>query len=149
MKLNPAKLTKKKAASTGAAFSLTPKQSMFVKEYLIDLNATQAAIRAGYSEKTAGQIGEQNLKKLEIAKAIQDEMDKRGEKIDITSENVLESIVRIRGKAEKAERYGDALKANELLGKHLMLWKESGSKENPLNVIHKVERTIIRPDGNS
>ena len=49
---------------------LTAKQERFVAEYLIDLNATQAAIRAGYSKKTAGQIGEQNLKKLEIAAAV-------------------------------------------------------------------------------
>ena len=42
----------------------THKQQCFVEEYLVDLNATQAAIRSGYSEKMAGQIGEQNLKKI-------------------------------------------------------------------------------------
>lgn len=46
--------------------SLTDKQEKFCREYVIDLNATQAAIRAGYSEKTAGQIGFENLKKPEI-----------------------------------------------------------------------------------
>lgn len=50
---------------------LTDKQERFVEEYLVDLNATQAAIRAGYSQKTAGQIGFDNLKKPEIAEAIQ------------------------------------------------------------------------------
>ena len=49
---------------------LTPKQAMFVREYLIDLNATQAAIRAGYKEKNAAVIGCQNLIKLNIAAAI-------------------------------------------------------------------------------
>ena len=43
---------------------------MFVEEYIIDLNATQAAIRAGYSKKTAGQIGEQNLKNLKFNKLL-------------------------------------------------------------------------------
>ncbi|MBP5144120.1 terminase small subunit, partial [Pseudomonas chlororaphis] len=43
--------------------ALTQKQRLFVDEYLIDLNATQAAIRAGYSKRTAGQIGDENLKK--------------------------------------------------------------------------------------
>ncbi len=52
--------------------NLTPKQQRFVEEYLIDLNATQAAIRAGYSEKTANEIGAENLAKPSIAKAIQD-----------------------------------------------------------------------------
>lgn len=74
---------------------LTPKQSMFVIEYLIDLNATQAAIRAGYSEKTAGQIGEQNLKKLEVAEAIQEAMDKRAAKIEITSDTVLQELAKL------------------------------------------------------
>ena len=50
---------------------MTPKQEIFVREYAIDLNATQAAIRAGYSEKTAYSIGQENLKKPEIAAARQ------------------------------------------------------------------------------
>ncbi|HEN6657431.1 TPA: terminase small subunit, partial [Streptococcus agalactiae] len=50
---------------------LTLKQQKFIDEYIICGNATDAAIKAGYSKKTAGQIGEQNLKKLEIKQAIQ------------------------------------------------------------------------------
>lgn len=50
---------------------MTPKQQRFVEEYLVDGNATQAAIRAGYSEKTASAIGHENLKKPEIAAALQ------------------------------------------------------------------------------
>lgn len=49
---------------------MTPKQQRFVEEYLIDLNATQAAIRAGYSASTAHSIGHENLSKPEIADAI-------------------------------------------------------------------------------
>jgi phage terminase small subunit len=74
---------------------LTPKQSIFVKEYLIDLNATQAAIRAGYSEKTAYSIGEENLKKPVIAAAIQEAMDKRGTRTEITADRVLEEIAKL------------------------------------------------------
>lgn len=55
--------------------ALTDKQRRFVEEYLVDLNATQAAIRAGYSKKTAGQIGDENLRKPEIAKAVQEEQE--------------------------------------------------------------------------
>lgn len=50
--------------------NLTPKQQRFVEEYLIDLNATQSAIRAGYSEKTADSIGLQLLRKTQVAEAI-------------------------------------------------------------------------------
>jgi phage terminase small subunit len=49
---------------------LTPKQQRFVEEYIVDLNATQAAIRAGYSQKTAQEIGSENLSKPLIAEAI-------------------------------------------------------------------------------
>ena len=52
------------------ATKLTPKQNRFVEEYLIDLCATRAAVRAGYSEKTARQIGSENLSKPAIQEAI-------------------------------------------------------------------------------
>ena len=54
---------------------LTPKQKAFCDEYLIDLNATQAAIRAGYSEKTANRIGNENLSKLDIQNSIKELMN--------------------------------------------------------------------------
>jgi phage terminase small subunit len=109
--------------------NLTPKQQKFVREYLIDLNATQAAIRAGYSSKTAGQIGEQNLKKLEIAKAIQEAMNEREKRTEITQDMVLADIEAIKRHAMKdaidaqgnkvMNNYPAALKAAELQCKHL------------------------------
>lgn len=74
---------------------ITPKQQRFVEEYLVDLNATQAAIRAGYSRKTARQIGEQNLSKLDIQSAITKAREKRSERTQITVDRVLEEIARI------------------------------------------------------
>lgn len=71
---------------------LTEKQLMFCKEYLIDLNATQSAIRAGYSEKTAIVIGSENLAKPNIQAKIQEFMSKRSEKIQITSDDVLRRL---------------------------------------------------------
>ena len=75
--------------------NLTPKQQRFVEEYLIDLNATQAAIRAGYSEKTAQQMGSENLLKPVIAKAIQEAQNKRAEQTQIDSAYVLKRLVEI------------------------------------------------------
>lgn len=75
--------------------ALTAKQQRFVEEYLIDLNATQAAIRAGYSEKTARQIGEQNLSKLDIAKAIQSGKAERLKRTAINADYVLNRLVEI------------------------------------------------------
>ena len=77
------------------AKELTPKQQMFCKEYLIDLNATQAAIRAGYSAKTAEWIGPQLLGKSHVAAEIQDKMDKRAAKIEITADKVLQEIAKM------------------------------------------------------
>jgi len=71
---------------------LTAKQSAFVTEYLKDLNATQAAIRAGYSEKTAGSIGEENLKKPEIAKAIELAMQERSKRTQIDADWLLKRL---------------------------------------------------------
>ena len=71
---------------------LTPKQAMFCKEYLVDLNATQAAIRSNYSKKTAGRIGQQNLQKVDIQAEIQKMMDKRADKVEITADKVLTEI---------------------------------------------------------
>lgn len=120
---------------------LTAKQQMFVKEYLVDLNATQAAIRAGYSAKTARQIGEENLSKPDVAAAVKVEMDKRAQKTEITAEEVLKSIKRIAALAEASEEYGPALKGQELLGKHLKLFvdKIEHSGGISLNVVNEFQ----------
>ena len=68
---------------------LTAKQMRFVREYLVDLNATQAAVRAGYSEDTAAQIGYENLQKPEIKKAIDDEEERRAQRTLIDADEVV------------------------------------------------------------
>lgn len=109
------------------AGTLTPKQQAFVREYLVDLNATQAAIRAGYSKKTAGVVGHENLNKPDIAKAIQIEMDKRAARTEITADYVLNGIRDVTERSAKegeAHNPGAALKGFELLGRHLKLFTD-------------------------
>ena len=84
------KVMRKKRIS--AKPKLTVKQSLFVKEYLADLNATQAAIRAGYSEKTAKEIGHENLTKPHIAAVVAEAMSKRSEKAETSAEYVLDRL---------------------------------------------------------
>ena len=72
---------------------LTDKQELFCQEYLIDLNGTQAAIRAGYSEKTAAVIASENLIKPDIAARLKELMLERTESLEITTEYVLKTIV--------------------------------------------------------
>lgn len=118
---------------------LTPKQQRFVAEYLVDLNATQAAIRAGYSTRTAGSVGSENLKKPEIAAAVQAERAKLASRTGISQDYVLS---RLKENAERAMqavpmmdddggslgifRYDGAVanRALELIGKHLGLFTE-------------------------
>lgn len=125
---------------------LTPKQALFVKEYLVDLNATQAAIRAGYSAKTAYSIAEENLRKPEIAKAIQEASKQRAAKVDISAEYVLQTIKNTIERCAQAEPVLDrdgvptgeykfdstaVLKGSELLGKYLKLFTDRTEISNP------------------
>lgn len=75
--------------------SLTLKQAQFVREYLVDLNATQAAIRCGYSAKTAEQQASRLLRNVKIASAVQDAMAKRAARTEITADRVLQELAKI------------------------------------------------------
>ena len=107
---------------------LTPKQARFIEEYLVDLNATQAAIRAGYSARAATAIGNENLTKPYIQAAIQIAQLARSERTQITVDKVLEDIELIKLNAMQQEddgkmiNHAGALKACELQGKHLKMF---------------------------
>lgn len=129
---------------------MTKKQKRFCDEYLIDCNATQAAIRAGYSEKTAYSIGVENLKKLEIKSYIEQELERiRDNNIADAAEvmKYLTSVLRGESLAEivvvegdgdgcssarrinKAPDEKERLKAAELLGKRYSLFKDNMTLE--------------------
>lgn len=74
---------------------LTAKQQRFVKEYLVDLNATKACIRAGYSVKSADKIGSQLLGKSGVAAAIAAAQEKLAKKLEITQERVLREYAKL------------------------------------------------------
>lgn len=103
--------------------ALTAKQALFVKEYLVDLNATGAAVRAGYSEKTAKVIGHENLTKPDIAAAIAKAQQKRAEKVEITAEWVLNKYIGIIERCEKTDPQ-TARGALDSVGKHLGMFKD-------------------------
>jgi len=77
---------------TSADKKLTPKQQLFVDEYLIDFNATQSAIRAGYSKKTAYFQGPRLLKNVDVCLEITKAMERRSEKTRIDAEGVLRRL---------------------------------------------------------
>lgn len=108
---------------------LTPKQKLFVAEYLVDLNATQAAIRAGYSEKRASEIGYQLLQKTTVQAEIQEAMADREERTGVTQDRVVAELERVafaeaHDYADTNLKYANKLKALELLGRHLGMFTD-------------------------
>ena len=144
-----------------ASKPLTAKQQLFVSEYLKDLNASQAARRAGYSSKVAAEIGYENLKKPHIAAAIQEAFTQRIERTKIDADYVLRQAVKVHERCMQAVPVLDkkgcptgeyrfdaagACRALELIGKHvdIQAFKEqhehTGANGGPI-----VWRTEIMP----
>lgn len=138
---------KKQLKQTG---ELSPRVLLFVKEYLIDLNGLQAAIRAGYSEKTAGQQASRLLTNVKVQALIEAGMAERSKRTEITADYVLTTIVETieRCKQEIEPVYagrgedrhftgefifdsGAVLKGCELLGKHLKLFTDKFEHAGP------------------
>ncbi len=104
--------------------NLTPKQERFVEEYLIDLNATQAAIRAGYSEKTAKEIGSENLTKPNIAKAIQEAQESLSNKTQLTVDMIVNGLLKEAQDYAEGSTQSARVSAWAHLGKHLGMFKD-------------------------
>ena len=116
---------------------LTLKQRRFIEEYLIDFNATKAAIRAGYSENSAGQIGEQNLKKLEIKSEIDRLTAQMTEKAIVTKEMVLQGLL------DEARMYDDGASHSARVSAWAHLGKHLGIFTDKLELGGKVEVTSL------
>lgn len=132
---------------------LTDKQQRFVDEYLIDLNATQAAIRAGYSEKTAKSIGQENLTKPDIAKAIEEAKKQVSKRTELTVDMVVNGLLKEAQDYAEGSTQSARVSAWAHLGKHLGMFTEkvqhSGPDGGPVQVATKATLTIkvVKPDG--
>ena len=111
--------------------NLTPKQQRFVEEYLIDQNATQAAIRAGYSEKTAQEIGSENLSKPMVAKAIAEAQEKLSNKAQVTVEMVVQGLLNEAKDLSEGSTQSARVSAWAHLGKHLGMFKDKIEHTGP------------------
>jgi len=120
---------------------MTPKQQRFVDEYLIDLNATQAAIRAGYSEKTAASVGSENLTKPEIKQAVEAGKAEGAAKLGITREVIL------RGLLKEAQFYGDGATHGARVSAYTALGKftEGETLNVRGDIVTRVENHIVDP----
>ncbi len=131
---------------------LTPKQAAFVAEYVKDSNATQAAIRAGYSEKTAGAIGFENLQKPEIIEALQvvhstalQVVAQRTTEAIGSAAWIIEQAAETHREARVAEQFGPAVSALALMSKPLKEFSEkhvlSGDPEFPVTIERRTRST--------
>ncbi|GAB6096412.1 terminase small subunit [Desulfatiferula olefinivorans] len=114
---------------------LTAKQEMFVNEYIIDLNATQAAIRAGYSPKTAAEQGVRLLRNIKVQEAIQAAMAERAERTDLKADTVVDELktvafVPLHEISERGGSWAVKVRALELLMKHLGLFEKDNSQQD-------------------
>lgn len=117
--------------------NLTPKQEQFCREYVIDFNATQAAIRAGYSENGAEVQGCRMLSNANIQELIKSLQDTTAEKLQITKEMIVENIKSIAFSETAKDR--DRLAGSELLGKVLGIF-EKDNRQKTDNITIKVSR---------
>jgi phage terminase small subunit len=138
---------------------LTPKVELFCLEYLVDLNATQATIRAGYSPASAASIGSENLTKPEIASRVHELLQARAERVQVDGDWVLKRLVMIAercsaplpamqmtmaGYVQKKTPEGEgvfefdalgATKSLELIGKHVgMFEKHNKQKQGDVTI---------------
>lgn len=139
---------------------LTDKQEMFCKEYIVDMNATQAAIRAGYTEKSARVTACKMLTNANIEERITELVKERAERVLIDADWVLVSAKRVFDRCMQDEQviiageptgeykfeHSGANKALEIIGKHVKVKafdgdKDESNKEN--EIIHKVQIEVI------
>lgn len=135
---------------------LTPKQQRFVEEYLVDLNASAAARRAGYSARTANRMASENLSKPDVAAAIAERRGKVSEQTGRTIAAVMADLAMVRinamelvddpGTGTRTMRsHKDALRALELEGKHLGAFDERMRLLGPDGGPVKVTRIDLVP----
>ena len=135
------------------ANTLTEKERIFADEYIKTTNATQSAIKAGYSEKTASSKGSQLLRKVKVRQYINEVMDKRSKNTIATADEVLQYLSRVMNGEEK-DAFGldvsvaDRTKAAELLGKRHMLFtdKVKLDAEIEIDISDRMKQARVKSD---
>lgn len=130
---------------------LTTKQKIFVLEYIKDFNATRAAKAAGYSEKTAKQIGSENLTKPVVQQEIAKAVSKRAEKLEINAEWVLRKGVELHDRCVEADDRSTTARALEIVGKHVDIAAfdntitHTGDSDKPIEHNHNLTVKFVDP----
>ena len=123
---------------------LTPKQQKFVQEYLIDLNASRSAVRAGYSQRNADKIGPELLGKTRVARAIQEAQQHQSERTQITADLVLQGLLTEARGWGKDTSPAARIAAWAHLGRHLGMFKDKVEVENSQDELFREILTFIK-----
>jgi phage terminase small subunit len=123
---------------------LTAKRQRFVEEYLIDLNSKQAAIRAGYSEKTAEQIGYQLIQKTSVLDAIKDAQAKLSEACLVSQKMVIEGLLTEAKLNGEGSSHSARVSAWGLLGKHLGMFVDKVDLNAKIKEVPKLEIVLTK-----
>lgn len=135
------------------ASTLTEKERIFADEYIKTTNATQSAIKAGYSEKTASVTGSKMLRKPKVRQYIDAVMNERSKNTIATADEVLEYLTKVMNGEEK-DAFGldasiaDRTKAAELLGKRHMLFTEKVKldAEIEIDISDRMKQARVKSD---
>jgi phage terminase small subunit len=127
--------------------NLTPKQQRFCEEYVIDLNGAQAAIRSGYSEKTAKSIASENLTKPDVKHFINELQKEKSKRLQVSADDLIKNLMTVANKDPDSEttkaKYSNRLKAVELLGRHITFFNdklEVQTEQKPQVIIVRNEK---------
>ena len=104
--------------------TLTPRQERFCREFLVDMNGTKASVRAGYSEKTAYSQASRLLKNAKVAARIAELQAETAKRLDVTVDSVMADLEGLCASAVAAKQFGPAVRAKELQGKQLGLFRD-------------------------
>lgn len=113
--------------------ALNDRQERFCREYMQDYNATQAAIRAGYSKKTAGSMGHENLKKPEILARVRELQEEKCKSLVLSEAMIITELTETYRECRQNADSKGALRALEMLGKHIGMFSgtNANEKEDP------------------
>lgn len=127
---------------------MTPKQELFIKEYQQDRNATQAAIRAGYSAKTAYSIGNGLLNNPKIQQALEADRTERAERLNLTADDVIRDLITIKERCMNGKPFDarGAIKALELIGKNLGMFANKLQVEENKEFIVSWQNEALTPE---
>lgn len=129
-----------------------PKRERFCREYVIDGNGAQAAIRAGYSAKTAKVQASQLLTIINVQQRVAELRGQVNDKLELTQEKILRDIETISEEARAGGQFSAALKGKELLGRHTGMWPQKIEHKHDLQFLDgmtldelRAARDFLRP----